>query len=182
MTAGSILPVCIHNNKLLFLFGKENSLDDTPGFSDFGGGSENNESPFKTALREASEELTGFLGNKNDIKKLIKNKYYPLSHNDYHIHIFKLDYDEKLIKYYNNNHKFLWDKMNKKYLKKTCLFEKIEIKWFSINEMKKRKKEFRRFYQEIIDILIKEAPKIKKYIKGGTFKNKKKSNKTLKIK
>ena len=37
---GGILPVAIKNNKLYFLFGKENELDDTPGWADFGGGAE----------------------------------------------------------------------------------------------------------------------------------------------
>ena len=40
MGAG-ILPTTIHNNKLYFLFGKENPLEDSSkGWSDFGGGIE----------------------------------------------------------------------------------------------------------------------------------------------
>ena len=66
MGAG-ILPTTIHNNKLFFLFGKENKYEDSaPGFSDFGGGTDNNETYFETAIREAGEELTGFLGNDNE--------------------------------------------------------------------------------------------------------------------
>ena len=42
---GGILPCTIHNNKLLFLFGKENKYADTPGWSDFGGGKDGNETP-----------------------------------------------------------------------------------------------------------------------------------------
>lgn len=73
MGAG-ILPTTIHNNKLYFLFGKENKYEDSaPGFSDFGGGTDSNESLFDTAVREAGEELTGFLGNDTDIKKMLKN-------------------------------------------------------------------------------------------------------------
>ena len=72
MGAG-ILPTTIHKNKLYFLFGKENQYEDSAhGFSDFGGGTDNNESFFKTAIREAGEELTGFLGNDADITKLLK--------------------------------------------------------------------------------------------------------------
>jgi hypothetical protein len=37
MGAG-VLPATIHNNKIYFLFGKENKFADTPGWSDFGGG------------------------------------------------------------------------------------------------------------------------------------------------
>mgnify|MGYP005661278921 FL=1 len=63
MVAGSILPMAIHNNKLYFLFGKENPLEKSAkGWSDFGGRLENSETPFSAAIREGSEELTGFLG------------------------------------------------------------------------------------------------------------------------
>ena len=72
MVAGSILPITIHNDKLYFLFGKENELEKSAkGWSDFGGRAEAGETPYKAALREGSEELTGFLGNKNQIQKLI---------------------------------------------------------------------------------------------------------------
>ena len=119
MVAGSILPISIHKGKLFFLFGKENSMEDSSkGFSDFGGGCENNEQPFETALREGGEELTGFLGDGKNVRKLIKQNggTYKITHNDYHVHIFRVDYDENLPKYYNANHKFLWERMNKKIL------------------------------------------------------------------
>ena len=167
MVAGSILPVTIHNNKLYFLFGKENSMEDSAkGWSDFGGRQENNESIFETALREGAEELTGFLGNKQELKTLIKKKggTYKISHNNYHIHIFYLDYDENLPKYYNQNHHFLWGKMDPNILNESKLFEKIEINWFSIDDMKKKKKEFRNFYQEIVDKFIQDQENIYKFL------------------
>jgi hypothetical protein len=98
MVAGSILPISLHKGKLYFLFGKENPMEDSSkGFSDFGGGVEKGETPFLTALREGGEELTGFLGDKSDVKRLIKKGKGPIkfSHNDYHIHMFFMDYDEK---------------------------------------------------------------------------------------
>ena len=58
MVGSSILPACVHKGKLYFLFGKENSLADTPGWSDFGGGVDPGESIYDTALREGGEELT----------------------------------------------------------------------------------------------------------------------------
>ena len=165
MVAGSILPVAIHKNQLFFLFGKENELADTPGFSDFGGGVDNGETPYKTALREGAEELTGFLGDEIEIEKLIQKNggTYNLTHGTYHMHIFAIDYDENLPKYYNHNHQFLWNRMNKHQLEKTKLFEKAEIRWFSIANMKKDRSLFRIFYQEIVDILIKHSSKIKKF-------------------
>ena len=173
MVAGSILPITIHNNKLYFLFGKENSMEDSAkGWSDFGGGCENGENPFKTALREGGEELTGFLGDGKNIKTLIKKSggTYNITHNTYHVHMFFLPYDENLPKYYNQNHLFLWERMDNNTLYKSKLFEKIEIGWFSIDDMKKRKKEFRGFYQEIVDDFLNDIENILEF---ATKKSKK---------
>lgn len=182
MVAGSILPITIHNNKLYFLFGKENPLEDSAkGWSDFGGGVEKGENPYKTALREGGEELTGFLGDGKQIQKLIKQNggIHKHVHNTYHVHMFYLEYDENLPKYYNQNHRFLWERMDKNALSKTKLFEKIEIGWFSIEDMKHRKKEFRGFYQEIVDDFIKDVDSITKFAETAHMK-KNKHNKTKK--
>jgi 8-oxo-dGTP pyrophosphatase MutT (NUDIX family) len=157
MVAGSLLPITIHKGKLFFLFGKENTLEDSAkGWSDFGGGCEGNEKPFQTALREGGEELTGFLGDGKALERHIKKHggVYPISHETYHSHLFYMDYDENLPKYYNQNHAFLWARMDKKTLNESRLFEKIEIQWFSIEDMKKKKKQFRGFYQDIVDKYI----------------------------
>jgi 8-oxo-dGTP pyrophosphatase MutT (NUDIX family) len=178
MVAGSILPVTIYNNKLYFLFGKENPMEDSSkGWSDFGGRMDKGETPFTAALREGSEELTGFLGDKKQIKKLIQKGggIYKITHNDYNVHIFFMEYDENLPKYYNNNHRFLWNRMDKKVLNDSKLFEKIEINWFSIQDMKNRISEFRNFYQEIVNLFLADTKNIENFIK-----KKAKSNKTLK--
>ena len=167
MVAASLLPVCIYNRELYFLFGKENSLEDSAkGWSDFGGRVENNESIYQGALREGAEEMTGFLGNEHDLKKRIRNSggYHRISHNKYHVHLFHLPYEPKLVEYYNYNHKFLWDRMNHTLLNKTMLFEKIELKWYSLSDMKKHRLEFRCFYQEIVDKFIEKEKEIKKFL------------------
>ena len=110
MGAG-ILPTTIHNNKLYFLFGKENKFEQSaPGFSDFGGGTDNKETFFQTAVREAGEELTGFLGDDKDVIRLLKkygtyNIDYKANdgHKPYRMHIFPYDFDPLLPFYYNNN-------------------------------------------------------------------------------
>jgi hypothetical protein len=70
--------------------------------------------------------------------------------------------------------------MNKKFLTNTKLFEKIEIKWFSIDEMKKRKNEFRNFYRNVVDVIIKEEPNIKRFLNKKCSSTKKRNNKTNK--
>jgi len=112
MVAGSILPITIHNNKLYFLFGKENSYEKSAkGWSDFGGRIEQNETPFEGAIREGSEELTGFLGNKSQLQKLIRKNggTYKLKSDNYHIHMFYIQYDENLPTLFNQNHHFIWN-------------------------------------------------------------------------
>jgi 8-oxo-dGTP pyrophosphatase MutT (NUDIX family) len=180
MVAGSILPVSKYKGKLYFLFGKENSMEDSAkGFSDFGGGTDKGETPFEAAMREGGEELTGFLGDSTKIRKLVKKTgFYKLQkpHNapTYHVHIVPIPYDENLPTYYNNNHQFLWNRMDKRILNDSKLFEKIEIQWFDKTAMKKRRNEFRGFYQEIVDQILVEYPKIATFVS-------KKANKTRKL-
>jgi 8-oxo-dGTP pyrophosphatase MutT (NUDIX family) len=167
MVAGSILPVTIHNDKLYFLFGKESPMEDSAkGWSDFGGRVDPGETPYIAALREGGEEMTGFLGDDTALRKRIKKNggTYNLEHNKYHVHIFYLPYDENLPKYYNQNHAFLWERMDKTVLSETKLFEKIEIDWFAANQLKKRKPEFREFYQEIVDLFIEKEAEIHQFI------------------
>ena len=172
MVGSSILPACVHKGKLYFLFGKENSLADTPGWSDFGGGVDPGESIYDTALREGGEELTGFLGGKDELRSLIKRsggtyKIVP-DGSSYNIHIFKMSYSPDLPKLYNSNHDFLWKRMDKKLLNDTKLFEKIEIQWFSLSDMKKKRNQFRSFYREFVDLLIKDQAQIRNFmVKGG---------------
>jgi len=187
MTGSSILPVTIHNGELYFLFGKENEKEKSAkGFSDFGGGNENGETLYDTAMREGAEELTGFLGDATTIRKHIERNggVYHINHNDqYHVHIFYLNYDDNLVKYYNQNHAFLWKKMDTDYLSKTKLFEKIEIQWFSLKEMKERRKEFREFYREIVDGFLGEhLSKIKTFIQKVSKKQKQKFGRTTRKK
>ena len=192
MTGASILPVTVHNGKLLFLFGKENPKENSAkGFSDFGGGVESGESVYGTAMREGGEELTGFLGDSKDIRSLIKRNggHFEISHNDYHVHMFYIPWDPNLVTYFNLNHRFIWDRMDRNLLNKTKLFEKIEIQWFRVQNLKKRIREFRLFYQDIILEILKQEKEIFKFIRGNQIRSYKRNtkrkssrkNKTFKI-
>ena len=140
---GGILPVALKNNKLYFLFGLENELDDTPGWADFGGGHEKHESMFDTAAREGCEELNGFLGCENDIKlQMIQNKILHLKYKTYTSHLFKIDYDDNLPLYYNNNYEFFIKYLPKvKNAPHNGLLEKMQIKWFSMDDIKQLREE-----------------------------------------
>ena len=167
MVAAGFLPVALHKGKLYFLFGKEAYNDDAPGYSDFAGGVEAGESLYKSAIREFQEETTGFFGNATQLDKMIKKNggVYRMKHDTYHIHLFRMDYDEKVCEYYNNNHTFVYDRIDHKFLKSTKIFEKIRIDWMTVEEMKSRRAEFREFYQEILDGIIGNMSNIKSFIK-----------------
>lgn len=169
MVGVSILPIAVHMNKLYFLFGKEKAIEyNIQGYSDFGGGREN-ESTFNGAIREGCEEMTGFLGNEKQLKKRIKDAggTYKINHNNkYFCHIFNMQYDENLQIYYNNNHHYVWSKMEKEVLSSTKIFEKIEIKWFCETELLKNRHLFRPFYRSIIDRIVQDMEKIRKFLKS----------------
>ena len=55
--------------------------------------------------------------------------------------------------------------MEHEVLNKSKLFEKIEIKWFSVADMKKHRKSFRNFYQYITDLLFENRENIETFAK-----------------
>jgi hypothetical protein len=164
MGAG-ILPTAIYKDKLYFLFGKENKFADTPGFSDFGGGTDNDETFLQTAIREGTEELTGFLGSKNDLQKILKRGTYNIDFNDYRMHIFPIQYDDLLPFYYNNNQQFLQQKLHDSIIEKSKIFEKAEIKWICVNDILKIKSHFRSYFQHILPIIYNQKAKIYAFIR-----------------
>lgn len=180
MGAG-ILPTTIHKGKLYFLFGKEGKYEDSaPGFSDFGGGTDNNESFLETAVREAGEEFTGFLGNDADIRKMLR-KYgtYNIDHKSdghqtYRMHIFPIEYTHWLPHYYNNNQRFLQKRLPPKVFKTTKIFEKAEIRWVSVDHLKKMRPQFRCYFQNMVDMMLNQKESIKSFVekslKRGTKK------------
>lgn len=176
MGAG-ILPTTIHNGKLYFLFGKENKYEDSAdGYSDFGGGTDNSESFIDTAVREAGEELTGFLGNSSDIKKLLKRHgtynidYKSDGFNKYRMHIFPFNYDPYLPYYYNNNQKFIQTHLSGKIIKHTKIFEKEKIKWVCVDDLKSMRPQFRSYFRNIVDMMLAQQQDIRKFILKGLKK------------
>lgn len=156
MVGAGLLPVALHKGIVYLLFGRENELNDTPGWADFGGGTKPKESLLDAAAREGSEELNGLLGSQSQLKKIaIKKKITELKYDAYTTIVFKTHYDDRLEDYYLNNYKFF-----EKYLpsvKKNPgngLLEKAEIKWFTFAELRKNKTNFRKFYQHMVDVIL----------------------------
>lgn len=158
MGAG-ILPVAIYKNDIYYLLGREVS---DYKYSDFGGSKDKKETTYDTAIREGYEELSGFLGSKYDIQKLIKNNLIcKLKYKTFTSYVVLIEYDEKLPFYFNNNFKFI-KKNFPNLVDKKGFFEKSEIRWFRIDELYYNKHNIREFYQNIIDDLV---------VKHSTIKN-----------
>lgn len=185
----SILPTTIYKNKIYFLFGKERDIDDTPGWSDFGGGTDNKETYLETAVREGGEEMTGFLGDDKQIKGMLTKygsyniDYKSNGYSTYRVHIFPMEYDELLPHYYNNNQRFLQKRLDSKVIRDSKIFEKAEIRWVCLDDMEKMRSKFRSFYRNIVDLILKEKLPIHKFIathiKPRLGQNKQQTRKTM---
>ena len=156
MVGAGLLPAALHHGCVYLLFGRENELNDTPGWADFGGGTKPKESIMDAAAREGSEELNGLLGSQSQMKHIAtKMKVAELKYDSYTTIVFKTNYDERLEDYYKNNYKFF-----EKYLPgaknnpTNGLLEKAEIKWFTFAELRKNKSSFRKFYQHMVDVVL----------------------------
>ena len=173
MGAG-ILPTAIYKGKLWFLFGKENQYETSaPGFSDFGGGTEQGESLLDTAIREGGEELTGFLGSDTQLRSLLRRPYIIDNASEtYRTYIFRMEYDPHIVKYYNNNQRFLQQRLPASVIKSVRIFEKAEVRWICIDELQRMKPKFRHFFVETIDHILANQSEIAKFIrKSYTRKN-----------
>jgi 8-oxo-dGTP pyrophosphatase MutT (NUDIX family) len=168
MVASGFLPIAIHKNQLYFLFGKEANDDDAPGWSDFVGGVDEGENIEEAGIREFAEETSGFFGDEADVRRIVsaKGKLYEIVDGTYHTRLLPMKYDDKLVEYYNNSHKFLYSRLDNAYLKSTKIFEKVEMRWFSVAELKSRRGEFRKFYVDVVDKILADLPKIREYIRS----------------
>ena len=170
---GGALPVAFNkkDKKVYLLFGKENEYlnKDSPGFSDFGGGEKPGESALDTALREGCEELNGFFGCEGEIKRLIKeNLVTSLNHDRYTTFLFKIEYDENLPYYFNNNYKFLKSHVNKLVRHATNgLFEKSVIKWMTFDDLRNERGSFRSYYRNVVDVILENEDDILRKVRGS---------------
>ena len=160
MGAG-ILPVALYRGTLFLLLGQErhNSL-----WSDFGGSSHKGEKPFKTAIREGTEELNGFFGTEEEMEEEINNNmilsicYDDKYKNKYTTFIYRSKYNKDLPKYFTNNHRFIEKQAPQIINNKTNgLYEKKTIGWFPINKFRNDRNIaiLRPHYQEHIKSILK---------------------------
>lgn len=163
-----ILPYAIHNDKLYFLLGRENPGSDPKKnnlFSDFGGGTEKNETPEQTAFREFTEETMGIYEHL-DITLDEKQSY---NNGLYYQYMVKIPYSEAEPRTYNSMMSMLSKCRRKKRYKNgfnslipTCntgLAEKTEIKWWTAEEIFQNKKMMRPLFLKTFNQVIKNLEK-----------------------
>ena len=90
------------------------------------------------------------------------------------MHIFPFKYNEWLPHYYNNNQRFIQKRLPPKVFKTTKIFEKAEIKWVCVDDLKQMRPQFRSYFQHIVDMMLNQKESIKEFIekclKKGTKK------------
>ena len=171
MVGSGVILVALNKGKVYYLFGKEGSMekDKKCHWGDFGGSRKSGEDLLDTTTREGAEELNGFFGSKVDFEKyILKNKIDEVAYDKRYTYLVKADYDERLPYYFNNNYKFICE-----YLKghvdhpSNGLFEKSEVRWFTVEDLKRERNIFRDYFRNIIDIIIYNNPRTLSKMKGS---------------
>ena len=120
---------------------------------------EKGESAKKTAEREGWEETAGILGNKQDIKNLIKKNLldkvvYDDGKGRYTVFLVFIPYDKtlpyKLRKIYKNALKNEPEKV----FAHNGLYEKDKAAWFPLEKLSKQKHRFRKWYRPVVQQTI----------------------------
>ena len=170
MGGGGVIPVALHNGKLHFLFGQENDVikdaSKNQDWGDFGGSAKPGESEMDTCVREGAEELNGFFGNKHDFRALLlKNQLLKLTYDTRVTHLMRVDYDERLPFYFNNNYRFIKETSNLRAIAAhpdNGYFEKSHVRWFTLEDLKRERGAFREYFRAFLDMIQYRAPEIRR--------------------
>ena len=185
MGGGGVIPVALHNGELHFLFGQENDVikDATKNqdWGDFGGSAKPGESEMDTCVREGAEELNGFYGNKRDFRALLlKNQVLKLTYDTRVTHLMRVDYDERLPLYFNNNYRFIKETSNLRSIAahpENGYFEKSHVRWFTLADLKRERGAFREYFRAFLDMIAYRAPEIRRLMEKHSNKRSEKRGK-----
>lgn len=181
MGAG-IIPIAVYKGTLFVLLGKERFKENNKNlWCDFGGSVDKKNiyeinNPYYTAIREGVEELNGLLGDFKILKNNVdKNSVCNISNNEntYHSFLFNIDYDINLPIYFNNQNKFIEEHLYDIASGDNGFFEKSEIRWFSISQLKYIIAYNRFFFRKHFISIIKEIIRREKSIRKQIIKNSK---------
>jgi hypothetical protein len=184
MGGGGVIPVAMHGGKLHFLFGQENDVikdaSKNQDWGDFGGSAKPGESEMDTCVREGAEELNGFYGNKRDFRALLlKNQILKLTYDTRVTQLMRVDYDERLPFYFNNNYRFIKETSNLRAIAahpENGYFEKSHVRWFTLEDLKRERGAFREYFRNFLDMIAYRAPEIRRLMEKRSG-NKRSGNK-----
>jgi hypothetical protein len=170
MGGGGVIPVALHNGDLYFLFGQENDVikdaSKNQDWGDFGGSAKPGESEMDTCVREGAEELNGFFGNKRDFRALLlKNLLLKLTYDTRVTQLMRVDYDERLPFYFDNNYRFIKETANLRSIAahpENGYFEKSHVRWFTLADLKRERGAFREYFRNFLDMIAYRAPEIRR--------------------
>jgi hypothetical protein len=176
MGGGGVIPVAMHNGDLHFLFGQENDVikdaSKNQDWGDFGGSAKPGESEMDTCVREGAEELNGFYGNKRDFRKLLqKNQLLKLTYDTRVTYLMRVDYDERLPLYFNNNYRFIKENLRSIAAHpENGYFEKSHVRWFTLADLKRERGAFREYFRNFLDMIEYRAPEIRRLMEKRRHK------------
>ena len=184
MGGGGVIPVAMHDGQLHFLFGQENDVirdaSKNQDWGDFGGSAKPGESEMDTCVREGAEELNGFFGNKHDFRALLlKNQILKLTYDTRVTYLMRVDYDERLPFYFNNNYRFIKETSNLRAIAahpENGYFEKSHVRWFTLEDLKRERGAFREYFRNFLDMIQYRAPEIRRLMNKRKRSNRKRSN------
>jgi 8-oxo-dGTP pyrophosphatase MutT (NUDIX family) len=156
---GGILPVAKHNGEIYLLFSRErlvHSRDRDRGkWSDFGGSREGKETQYHTAVREGVEESSGILGDKKDVRNLIRHHLMgKIRDKAYSIWLVEVDYNPDIISVFRNHFKDALKNNLETVKKHNGLFEKDKLQWIKLSTLDRKKYMFRPWYKRFIPQII----------------------------
>jgi len=184
MGGGGVIPVALHDGVLHFLFGQENDVirdaSKNQDWGDFGGSAKPGESEMDTCVREGAEELNGFFGSKHDFRALLrKNQVLKLTYDTRVTYLMRVDYDERLPLYFNNNYRFLKENHTLRAIAahpENGYFEKSHVRWFTLEDLKRERGAFREYFRNFLDMIQYRAPEIRRLVDKRKRSNRKRSN------
>jgi len=124
-------------------------------WSDFGGSREGKETQYHTAVREGVEESSGILGDKKDVRNLIRHHLMgKIRDKAYSIWLVEVDYNPDIISVFRNHFKDALKNNLETVKKHNGLFEKDKLQWIKLSTLDRKKYMFRPWYKRFIPQII----------------------------
>jgi hypothetical protein len=85
----------------------------------------------------------------------------------------RVDYDERLPLYFNNNYRFIKETSNLRSIAahpENGYFEKSHVRWFTLADLKRERAAFREYFRNFLDMIEYRAPEIRRLMEKRRHK------------